>query len=301
MRAVEDGGGAGALSPAMLAEARRQRCTPSALMDRLYCVLVFYAWRCAAGLAAAAPQGLWSLLRRPGLAQLLQDLFEQPAQAWTVETMARRVQLSRAAFFRKFGDACGQSPLPLLLLVRMQMAVTRLEKGEPMARPAEAVGYAAYATFARAFRRACGERDLPSLEAVEVASGQHQYAACPAAAWLEAASRPSPDRCRLTARSRRSLPHACRNQPGRTSAPAGTRQHPARPMDGKKNRPWAFSSATPCRCRRGPSRAWHRPPSRARACETADLLVYTPTWSPRLILGEVRGQHQMEAAPLPRV
>lgn len=158
LRADEAGGaGAAALFPLMLAEARRQDSAPSALMDRLCGLLFFYALRRAAQ-QGAAPQGLWALLRRPGFAPLLLDLLAQPELAWTVEQMARRVHLSRAAFFRQFGEACGQSPLQFLLLLRMQLAAQRLEQGEPIARAAEAVGYASYAAFARAFKRVVGEQ-----------------------------------------------------------------------------------------------------------------------------------------------
>lgn len=158
LRAGEDGSdGAGTLFSLMLTEARRQDGAPSVLMDRLCGLLFFYALRRAAH-EGAAPHGLWTLLRRPGFAPLLQELFERPGLAWTVEAMARRVHLSRAAFFRQFGEACGQSPLQFLLLVRMQLAARRLEQGEPIARAAEAVGYASYAAFARAFKRVVGEQ-----------------------------------------------------------------------------------------------------------------------------------------------
>lgn len=158
LRADDAGGeGARALFTLMLAEARRQDSAPSALMDRLCGLLFFYALRRAAQ-DSASPQGLWALLRRPGFAPLLLALFEQPGQTWTVEEMARRVHLSRAAFFRQFGETCGQSPLQFLLLVRMQLAALQLEQGASIARAAEAVGYASYAAFARAFKRVVGEQ-----------------------------------------------------------------------------------------------------------------------------------------------
>jgi AraC family transcriptional activator of mtrCDE len=84
------------------------------------------------------------------------QLLQAPEQAWTVDEMAARVHLSRAAFFRQFAEACGQSPLQFLLLLRMQLAARRLAQGESIAQVAQAVGYESYAAFSRAFKRVIG-------------------------------------------------------------------------------------------------------------------------------------------------
>lgn len=72
--------------------------------------------------------------------------------------MARRVHLSRTAFFRQFGEACDQAPLQFLLALRMQLAARRMAQGESIAQAAQAVGYASYAAFSRAFKRVMGEQ-----------------------------------------------------------------------------------------------------------------------------------------------
>jgi len=148
---------AGALFDLMLKEGRRAEASPSAVMDRLTGLLFFYGLRQAAR-SEARVGGLLRLLRRPDFAALVAQLLRAPQRPWSVEDMARRVHLSRAAFFRQFNEACGQSPLQFLLLLRMQLAARRLAQGESIQQVAEAVGYESYAAFSRAFKRTLGEQ-----------------------------------------------------------------------------------------------------------------------------------------------
>lgn len=150
-------GSAGALFDLMQVEARRAGTEPSVVMDRLAGLLFFYALR---HIAQHDPQalGLLALLRRRNFASLIGRLLAAPAQRWTVQDMADHVHLSRAAFFRQFAEACAQSPLQFLLLMRMQLAARRLAQGESISRTAAAVGYESYAAFSRAFKRAFGDQ-----------------------------------------------------------------------------------------------------------------------------------------------
>ena len=141
----------------MRSEAHRTGSEPSAVMDRLAGLLFFYGLRQVAR-SEAQTRGLWTLLRRPGFAPLVSELLHSPERPWTVDDMAARVHLSRAAFFRQFADACGQSPLQFLLLLRMQIAARRLAKGESIGQTAQGVGYESYAAFSRAFKRIMGEQ-----------------------------------------------------------------------------------------------------------------------------------------------
>lgn len=134
---------------------RAPECDGSAALDRLCALLVLYAWRELARHGTPV-RGLFALLRRPGFAELVQALLDRPQQDWRLEDMARRVHLSRAALFRHFQAACGQSPLQFLLLLRMQLAARRLTGGEPIARVATAVGYESVPAFSRAFKRVMG-------------------------------------------------------------------------------------------------------------------------------------------------
>lgn len=166
----------------MLRESLRSPELGSVALDRLSGLLFFYAWR---ELAQRAPQvsGILALLRQPGFAELVQALLDEPQRPWSVDEMARQVHLSRAALFRQFQAACGQSPLQFVLLLRMQAAARRLARGEAISRVATAVGYESVPAFSRAFKRVLGQQPgawqrgggLPSARASEgAAANGHQ-------------------------------------------------------------------------------------------------------------------------------
>lgn len=144
----------------MRSEALRVGSEPSVAMDRLAGLLFFYGLRHVAHsrVHEVHAHGLWALLHKRGFAPLLADILQSPAQDWSVTEMARRVNLSRTAFFRQFGEACDQSPLQFLLALRMQLAARRMAQGDSIAQAAEAVGYESYAAFSRAFKRVMGEQ-----------------------------------------------------------------------------------------------------------------------------------------------
>jgi AraC-like DNA-binding protein len=147
--------GASAALELLRQEVARCGAAPSPLMHRLAGLLYFYALRHVA-LHDPQARGLWSLLRRPHFAPLVAELIRSPARPWSVEDMARRVHLSRAAFFRQFSQASGQSPLQFLLRLRMQLAARLLRQGEPIVQVAESAGYESCAAFSRAFKRTMG-------------------------------------------------------------------------------------------------------------------------------------------------
>lgn len=150
----------------MRAEADRATCTcdgavadtPSPLLDRqaglLFHLVLRHAVAHDAGVAAQA--GLWGLARSPVLAPLLEQLLREPARAWTAEDMASTVHMSRARFFRRFQDVCGEPPAQFLQRLRMQLAAQRLHRGDSLTHAAGHVGYQPNAAFARAFQRVIG-------------------------------------------------------------------------------------------------------------------------------------------------
>lgn len=169
--------GASAALDLLRDEAARSGPEPTPLMHRLAGLLYFYALRHVA-LHDAQARGLWSLLRRPHFAPLVAELIRAPARPWTVEEMARRVHLSRAAFFRQFAQASGQSPLQFLLLLRMQLAARLLRQGDAIGQVAELAGYESYAAFCRAFKRTMGAQPgaWQRLHARGDLNGRHERA-----------------------------------------------------------------------------------------------------------------------------
>ena len=101
--------------------------------------------------------GVLGLMANARLAPALAAMLESPEQPWTVESLAARCHLSRAAFARLFAQQAGSGPLELLTSLRMELASRLLALGEQdTATIGEAVGYRSEAAFNRAFARHAG-------------------------------------------------------------------------------------------------------------------------------------------------
>jgi AraC family transcriptional activator of mtrCDE len=105
----------------------------------------------------SALSGVLGLMASPRLAAALQGMLAQPAQAWTVASLAERCYLSRATFAREFTRRVGTGPLEFLTTLRMELASRLLMQGQQdTATVGEAVGYRSEAAFNRAFTRHAG-------------------------------------------------------------------------------------------------------------------------------------------------
>ena len=101
--------------------------------------------------------GVLGLMANPRLAPALAAMLESPERAWTVESLAARCHLSRAAFARLFAQHARTGPLELLTSLRMELASRLLALGEQdTATIGETVGYRSEAAFNRAFARHAG-------------------------------------------------------------------------------------------------------------------------------------------------
>jgi AraC-like DNA-binding protein len=96
-------------------------------------------------------------LRAPVVGQALAALHGEPTVAWTVESLARTVGVSRSVLADHFTEMVGQPPMQYLALWRMQVASRLLLDGEPVAEVASNVGYESEAAFSRAFKRLVGD------------------------------------------------------------------------------------------------------------------------------------------------
>lgn len=104
-----------------------------------------------------AQAGVLGVMANPRLAPALSAMLDSPGEPWTVESLAARCHLSRAAFARLFARHAGVAPLALLTTLRMELASRRLALGEQdAASVGEAVGYQSEAAFNRAFARHAG-------------------------------------------------------------------------------------------------------------------------------------------------
>ena len=95
----------------------------------------------------------------PTVAAALSALHADPARAWTVESLAAHVAVSRATFVRRFTKQVGDPPAAYLTRLRMDLAAQRLrDTDDSMETIARSCGYESVYAFCRAFVR---ERVLP--------------------------------------------------------------------------------------------------------------------------------------------
>src|ERR1700712_133976 len=98
------------------------RAVVNALVDVLF-VEVLRTWL----LEDSTLEPSWLLaLRDPVVARALTLMHEQPEAPWTIETLARAVDVSRATLARRFNELVGEAPLGYLTRWRMELAAKRL-------------------------------------------------------------------------------------------------------------------------------------------------------------------------------
>ena len=84
----------------------------------------------------------------------LKAMHGNPAEAWTLESMARNAGLSRTAFANRFHELMGMTPIQYLTIWRMQIARRSLvESDASIYEVAEQSGYQSEAAFGRVFKR----------------------------------------------------------------------------------------------------------------------------------------------------
>ena len=137
-------------------EARAERPARGLVLERLLELLFIEAMR--AGARPSDPPGLARGLADPRLAAALRRMHEAPAHPWTVAALAAEAALSRSAFFSRFRQTLGVSPMGYLLNWRMALArdLLRRRACRNMAEFAGRVGYASAAAFSNAFTRHAG-------------------------------------------------------------------------------------------------------------------------------------------------
>jgi AraC-like DNA-binding protein len=87
----------------------------------------------------------------------LNALHKSPAQAWTLEDLARTAGTSRSVLAERFQQLVGSSPMQYLTQWRMLLAANLLRRSTaPLISIAEDVGYQTDTAFIRAFRREFG-------------------------------------------------------------------------------------------------------------------------------------------------
>ena len=87
---------------------------------------------------------------------VLAAMHHNPAEPWTVETLARFTGVSRAALARRFAAVVGEPSMAYLTRWRIQLAADLLIEGATLERAAREVGYASAFGLSAAFKRVRG-------------------------------------------------------------------------------------------------------------------------------------------------
>ncbi|MCO6416593.1 AraC family transcriptional regulator [Siccirubricoccus sp. KC 17139] len=128
-----------------------------ALRARLAETMFIEAVRAYLGRLPESAHGFLAGLRDPHLGRALGALHRRPAHPWTLEALAREAGLSRTPLQERFTAMVGMAPMQYLARWRMQVAASRLLRGEDkVAAIAVEVGYESEAAFNRAFKRLVG-------------------------------------------------------------------------------------------------------------------------------------------------
>jgi AraC-like DNA-binding protein/mannose-6-phosphate isomerase-like protein (cupin superfamily) len=141
----------------MAAEAEELRPGGETIITRLADILVIQAIRSWMSEDPTAQTGWLGALqdKEIGLAILL--IQRSPERAWTVESLANEVAMSRSAFAARFKELVGESPMQYVARWKMNVALTWLkEEDTTLSKLADRLGYQSEAAFSRAFKRFIG-------------------------------------------------------------------------------------------------------------------------------------------------
>jgi AraC-like DNA-binding protein len=84
-------------------------------------------------------------------------MHADPAQRWTLQSLAERAGMSRSSFAARFKETVGASPMDYLTRWRMLLAADRLAvASEPVSAIALSLGYESESAFSTAFKRVMG-------------------------------------------------------------------------------------------------------------------------------------------------
>ena len=91
------------------------------------------------------------------ISKALQQLHDKPHMAWTLEKMAKKVGMSRAAFAKRFKVLVGEPMFEYLTMLRVQRAKEILrESNLPLYEVASRVGYGSDLAFTKTFKKHTG-------------------------------------------------------------------------------------------------------------------------------------------------
>ena len=140
----------------MRGEAQHEGDGTAAILSALCTVLLAMVLRTAQGPATTA--NLWTAAGDRRIAEVIEQVIENPGAEWSIERLSRASAMSRATFLRRFGRGTGMTVGAFLAQVRLMTAAELLLTTDlTVAGVAGRVGYQSESAFSRSFRLATGE------------------------------------------------------------------------------------------------------------------------------------------------
>jgi AraC-like DNA-binding protein len=156
----------------MLGEAFAEQAGKQAVLDRLCEILIIHLLRHCMD-ARLTQGGTLAGLADPRLGKALSALHEAPAQAWTLDDMAKLAGMSRARFAVRFREVTGETPADYLSSWRILISQQLLRRGMAFKQVAHEVGYGSPSAFSRAFARKLGSSPMAWLKAPVLEKSAH--------------------------------------------------------------------------------------------------------------------------------
>ncbi|MDA0182742.1 AraC family transcriptional regulator [Solirubrobacter phytolaccae] len=126
-----------------------------AVLDRLLDLILIAVLR--AYFARPEAPGWYRAYADPVVGPAIRMLHSEPAHPWTIQELAHRIGVSRAALARRFNDLVGEPPMAFLTGWRIALAADLLlEPGATVGSVAPQVGYGSSFALSTAFKRLRG-------------------------------------------------------------------------------------------------------------------------------------------------
>lgn len=140
----------------VIEESREQRPGRESVLARLLEILLIEAFRTK--MDTPNVPGLLVGLADERLAVAIRKIHQDVSQSWTIAQLAKVAALSRSAFFKRFNNAVGFTPMEYVIAWRMAIAKGLLRSNSyTMADIAERIGYKSASAFSSAFSKYTGQ------------------------------------------------------------------------------------------------------------------------------------------------
>lgn len=141
----------------LAAELREQRPGHALIAQHMAHMMLVQALRLVLGEEEGGGVGWLYALADRQIGGAIGALHADPAQRWTLETLAQHVGMSRSTLALKFKQTVGTSPMEYLTRWRMLLAGDRLvHSSQPVSVISQQLGYESDSAFSTAFKRVMG-------------------------------------------------------------------------------------------------------------------------------------------------